>query len=272
MSFLSDSEWLCLNDLVLSINSIDSDREFRSTVLKKLRFLIPYESAAFFLSDLSRDLVSTPQEWKTRVFLDPLGIDVPAGMLELYTEKYWQQDMIVAHRNLTRSTVLRESDQLSPGDIDSSYMKDYLGGRHVVNVSFFNDEGFLGSLNLNRKKEEGDFSDREVQILELIEPHLTNRLSKWRVRATAVRLKSYLLTTTTSQRAKSMCVVACYRAWTMRPSPKSYPSAPAPLKSIWRTSFEKHRSTAALGSWRSFSSTRRSSSKTVLAREPAHAL
>lgn len=161
MSFLSDSEWLCLNDLVLSINSIDSDREFRSTVLKKLRFLIPYESAAFFLSDLSRDLVSTPQEWKTRVFLDPLGIDVPAGMLELYTEKYWQQDMIVAHRNLTRSTVLRESDQLSPGDIDSSYMKDYL----------------------NRKKEEGDFSDREVQILELIEPHLTNRLSKWRVRA-----------------------------------------------------------------------------------------
>ena len=89
---------------------------------------------------------------ETRVFLDPLGIDVPAGMLELYTEKYWQQDMIVAHRNLTRSTVLRESDQLSPGDIDSSYMKDYLGGRHVVNVSFFNDEGFLGSLNLNRKK------------------------------------------------------------------------------------------------------------------------
>lgn len=183
MSFLSDSEWLCLNDLVLSINSIDNDREFRSTILKKLRFLIPYESAAFFLSDLSKDLVSTPQEWKTRVFLDPLGIDVPAGMLERYTEEYWQQDMIVAHRNLTRSTVLRESDQLSPGDIESSYMKDYLGGRHVVNVSFFNDEGFLGSLNLNRKKEEGDFTDREVQILELVEPHLTNRLSKWRVRA-----------------------------------------------------------------------------------------
>lgn len=56
MSFLSDSEWLCLNDLVLSINSIDNDREFRSTVLKKLRFLIPYESAAFFLSDLTKIL------------------------------------------------------------------------------------------------------------------------------------------------------------------------------------------------------------------------
>ena len=162
MSFLSDSEWLCLNDLVLSINSIDSDREFRSTVLKKLRFLIPYESAAFFLSALSRDLVSTPQEWKTRVFLDPLGIDVPAGMLELYTEKYWQQDMIVAHRNLTRSTVLRESDQLSPGDIDSSYMKDYLGGRHVVNVSFFNDEGFLGSHRLAKWRVRADRSSSEL--------------------------------------------------------------------------------------------------------------
>lgn len=272
MSFLSDSEWLCLNDLVLSINSIDSDREFRSTVLKKLRFLIPYESAAFFLSDLSRDLVSTPQEWKTRVFLDPLGIDVPAGMLELYTEKYWQQDMIVAHRNLTRSTVLRESDQLSPGDIDSSYMKDYLGGRHVVNVSFFNDEAFWDrSILIARKKK------ATLAIVKFKSLSSSNRTSQTDYQngvyaPTAVRLKSYLLTTTTSQRAKSMCVVACYRAWTMRPSPKSYPSAPAPLKSIWRTSFEKHRSTAALGSWRSFSSTRRSSSKTVLAREPAHAL
>lgn len=79
MSFLSDSEWLCLNDLVLSINSIDSDREFRSTVLKKLRFLIPYESAAFFLSDLSRDLVSTPQEWKRASFLTLLASMSPLG-------------------------------------------------------------------------------------------------------------------------------------------------------------------------------------------------
>ena len=183
MSFLSDSEWLCLNDLVLSINSIEDDREFRSVVLKKIRFLIPYESAAFFLSDLSKDLVSTPEEWRTSAFLDPVGIDVPAGVLERYTEEYWRQDLIAARNKLTRSAVMRESDHLSLDDLTSSYIHDYLQGRHVVNISFFNEEGFLGSLNLNREKDQADFSDREVQILELIEPHVTNRLSKWRVRA-----------------------------------------------------------------------------------------
>lgn len=183
MSFLSDSEWLCLNDLILSINSIENDREFRSVVLKKLRFVVPYESAAFFLSDLSKTLVSTPDEWRTSAFLDPIGIDVPPGVLERYTKEYWQQDLIAMRYQLTRSTVLRESDHLSTTDMESSYVTDYLQGRHIVNISFFNSEGFLGSLNLNRKKEQADFSDREVQILELIEPHITNRLSKWRVKA-----------------------------------------------------------------------------------------
>lgn len=183
MGFLSDSEWLCLSDLILSINSIENDREFRSVVLKKLRFLIPYESAAFFLSDLSKTLVSTPEEWKTHAFLDPVGIDVPDDILERYTREYWRQDSVVARRHINRSSVARESDLLSKEDLNTPYIRDYLQGRRVVNMSFFNDEGFLGSLNLNREKDDPDFTDREVQILETVEPHLTNRLSKWRVRA-----------------------------------------------------------------------------------------
>lgn len=183
MGFLSDSEWLCLNDLVLSINSIENDREFRSVVLKKIRFLIPYESAAFMLTDLSKNLVSTPEEWRTSAFLDPIGIDIPDGVLEKYTREYWQQDLIATRAGINQSTVLRESDLLLPEDLTSRYVTNYLQGRYVVNISFFNSEGFLGSLNLNRRKNQTDFSDREVQILELIEPHITNRLSKWRVKA-----------------------------------------------------------------------------------------
>ena len=40
----------------------------------------------------------------------------------------------------------------------------------------------MGSLNLNRCKEDGDFTDKEVQILRILEPHITNRLSRWHVR------------------------------------------------------------------------------------------
>lgn len=79
MSFLSDSEWLCLNDLVLSINSIDSDREFRSTVLKKLRFLIPYESAAFFLSAFPGISYPPRKNGKRASFLTLLASMSPLG-------------------------------------------------------------------------------------------------------------------------------------------------------------------------------------------------
>ena len=49
----------------------------------------------------------------------------------------------------------------------------------MLTCTFACPKGPLGSLNLNRKL--NDFSDKEVFILEVLEPHITERLSQHRL-------------------------------------------------------------------------------------------
>lgn len=136
----------------------------------------------------------------------------------------------------------------------------------------FNDEGFLGSLNLNRKKEEGDFSDREVQILELIEPHLTNRLSKWRVRADRSS-SEIVFAHDYDVSAREIDVCRCVLSGMDNAAiAEELSISTGTVKKHLENIFRKTQVNSRVGLMRSFSSTRRSSSKTVLAREPAHAL
>lgn len=185
MNFLNDAQWTCITDLILAINSIDKDPKFREVILAKLRILIPYESAAFFLSDASKNLPATSKTWQasTPFFMDPIGVDVPVKALDEYISKYSSLDFINLHNELEGPRVFRESDMVSPADKMGEYYQSYLEGRYVLNCSLFDKQDFLGSFNLNRRREDGDFTDKEVQILRILEPHIANRLSRWHVRA-----------------------------------------------------------------------------------------
>lgn len=176
MNFLSDSEWLLIIDTIGRINSIDDHREFRRAILENLRLLIPYDSAAFFLTDRSK------VEGNMSSFLDdPVGVDAKSEKLTEYMDSVWEDDELRATYSLTQSAVIRESDVLESGTRSERYFKDYLDELYVLTGNFACDKGPLGSLNLNREKEHGDFSDKEVQILRIVEPHVTNRLQRHRL-------------------------------------------------------------------------------------------
>lgn len=180
MNFLSDSEWSHICDIILDVNSIDDDRDFRRAILKKLRILIPYESAAFFLSDLSKDLSHTAQEWRNNAnFIEPVGVDIPHEVLDEYTYRYYHFDYMGKRSLKNAPKTYRESDFMDKEELESEYYVEHLQQRFVLNCSFLSEEGYLGSMNLNRLKKDGDFSDKEVQILEILQPHIFNRLKKW---------------------------------------------------------------------------------------------
>lgn len=181
MRFLSDVEWMVLNDLVLKIYAIEDDIEFRREIMMALRPLIPYDDAAFFLTDQSK-IINTAETWKTsKDFLDPVGIDAPQQMLLDYATTYYANDPMNDKGLPLCSKVIRESDYLTEEDRSTSYFRKHLKSRNVLTCLLFFEERHLGFLQLNRFAASGDFSDREIQILSLVEPHLTNRLARWRV-------------------------------------------------------------------------------------------
>lgn len=174
INLLTDGEWLQLIKIIGLANRLNEDYAFRRTILEQLRILIPYESAAFFLTDLSK--VSTTPNF----FASPIGIDCEEGRLDEYLETAWEGDKIRELFPTDESRVIRESDFVSKEEKrSSSYYSDFLGGRNVLTCTFACPKGPLGSLNLNRKL--NDFSDKEVFILEVLEPHITERLSQHRL-------------------------------------------------------------------------------------------
>lgn len=190
MNFLSDSEWIRINELVLKVNSIEKDPEFRKRILLDLRILIPYDAAAFFLSDTSKD-IGSPGVWKASGNLvDPIGVDAPEHLMLDYLEHYHSEDPL-AHKGLpARSAVYRERSLMSKDDKASEYFLQHLGGDDVLSCLFFHEGKQLGFLNLNRHKESDPFSDKDAAVLEVIEPHITNRLAKWRVKSSQTSAES----------------------------------------------------------------------------------
>lgn len=172
MNFLNDSEWLQVLKVIDAVNTIDHDHEFRRTVLEELRPLIPYDSAAFFLTDLSKctSEASNP-------FIDPVGVSTPAGVLDEFVDSAWRSVDDPASFMETESRVFRERDCADPGTLeDSAYFHDYLNDFFVVTCNFACGKGPLGSMNLNRESYHDDFSDKEMYILKIIEPRITTRL------------------------------------------------------------------------------------------------
>lgn len=184
VNFLSDAQWQCITDLILMVNSIENDPEFRRVILERLRMLIPFESAVFFLSDLSKRPPHNVHEWQVNPgFLDPVAIDVPANALHEYATKYYLHDTTAFADLRDLPSVFREESVAAPGYHDTAYFNDYLQGRNVVNCVFTNADGFLGAINLNRCPADGGFNDKELHILRILEPHVTNRLEMWHVAA-----------------------------------------------------------------------------------------
>ena len=103
-NLLTDGEWLQLIKIIGLANRLNDDYAFRRTILEQLRILVPYESAAFFLTDLSK--VSTSPNF----FSSPIGIDCEEGRLEEYLETAWEGDKIRELFPTDESRVIRESD------------------------------------------------------------------------------------------------------------------------------------------------------------------
>lgn len=134
------------------------------------------------MSDLSKDLTRTAQEWRNNAnFIEPVGVDAPHKVLDEYTYRYFHLDYIgrIPHKN--ESSVYRESELIDVAERESEYFIEHLQQRYVLNCSFLSEAGYLGSLNLNRLHEDEDFSDKEVQILKVLQPHIFNRLKMWHV-------------------------------------------------------------------------------------------
>lgn len=169
MSFLTEYEWMLLNEITYKIHALGSSPCMRQQFLELLKMLIPYDSASFYLAGTGND----------RLLRDPVTVNITMEKLKEYDE-YEDIDYTRWIFMSGKNMAYRETDLFTGPERESSrfYNEFYAqhGIHYSVQLSLAFHERFLGIVSLYRPKGEEDFTEKDVFILEQIKEHLAFRL------------------------------------------------------------------------------------------------
>lgn len=161
---------ILLNEIVYKIYSIEKSDEMRTVFLNLLKQLIPYNIATFYMAS------NQPGHLLCR----PIGVNILEEYLYLYLDEFESIDYTRWIFLSGKSMAYKETDLFSDAVRENApYYKTFYqpGDVHFsAQLSIAYHDIFLGIVSLYRKKEEGDFSDRDIFILDLLKDHLSFRL------------------------------------------------------------------------------------------------
>ena len=166
---LQKNETILLNEIIGKIYTTADYRQMRIILLEMLGTLIPYSSGTFYLASNE----------KGHILCDPVGRNIPQSELQRYLDEYEDKDYARWFFTNGKSVVYRETDVFSDKiRQDNVFYKDiYIPARicFSIQVSIAHGDVFMGIVSLYRSREEGDFTEKEIFILELLKDHLNNR-------------------------------------------------------------------------------------------------
>ena len=174
---MQQNEWEKINEIISKINEVDEIRAMREKFLKELKLLIYFDLADFCLSDF--------RAGKAVSLIDPVVISRYSKKFEeLFTFKYEKQfeqfDYTKWIFSNPDSIVFKESDIINnDARMKSAYYINYLKPLDLINVAGMSlaHKGIqLGAVNLYRTEQRGDFTDKDLYILNQFLPHLTRKL------------------------------------------------------------------------------------------------
>ncbi len=204
---LHDSEWLALTHCILNVNQERTHEGIRHRVMKALLALVPFDTAAFFLTDV------TDGKLGGCLIVQPVGVDISAGEFErcferaqaAYASEHAEGAEGAEGAAAGRPRVLRaegaaagrpqvlraegtaagrprmlraENRAGEPAEQPARAGASQLDGAHLLICTLTCNAGPLGVLVLSRPADEDPFSARDEFILEVLEPHLALRLEE----------------------------------------------------------------------------------------------
>ncbi len=160
-------------DVIDAAYSINDQRQMITAVMGSLEKLIPFTSAVF---------LSIDQKTREFFYTDSITYNHSANVLFLYLTYYAPQDPIVyskiCEHNVNKA--FRVTDVISASRLaDTEVSRDF--HPHIpffyVLGSFLGSQGDpVGALGLHRSKQDRDFSDKEKEMMTIINPYLSKSL------------------------------------------------------------------------------------------------
>lgn len=158
-----------LNEIVEIIYMTPSFDEMRMTFLEALQMLVHYNQSSFYLASDNKD----------HILAKPLGVGISDSELQRYIDEYEDKDYTRWIFMSGKSIAYRESDLIADEVRErNEYFREIYLPAHIfysAQISIAYKGTFLGVISLYRDKETGDFSEKDMALLEFLKDHLENR-------------------------------------------------------------------------------------------------
>lgn len=173
-SQLASKDWRRINDIILRMNYESDIFKALNSLLVEIDKVVPYEKASVYFYTLSKNGLSVDTK---------IGLGFDERDLELYDEYYCKIDDVVEKMLPTKLITVRSSDVFNLNERKKTeYFNDYI---RPVQTHFSLDANFrwdktstetnFGSLNLFRSKNCPDFTDKELEICKILQPHIETK-------------------------------------------------------------------------------------------------
>lgn len=171
------NDWKKINEMILHMNSESDVLKALNTFLTDIEKLVPYEKACIYFYDLSApDIVKEyiGQGFSKKELLD-------------YERYYCDIDDVVEKMMPNKEVVIKSTEAFDINERkETEYFIDYVTPARTkvsLDTNFrwnLKNRGFcIGSLDLFRNERDTDFTEREVEICRVFQPHIELKASNY---------------------------------------------------------------------------------------------
>lgn len=165
---LRESEWLTINTILLELYKVESQNAFMDKVMKVFRMLVPYTKGYFVILDEEGQI--------DREHMAFVEIDDRKYVDRFFEKDYLQYVFDAASETCTyRDTDILEERIRVKTEVYTEFLKpnDIPYGAGIL---FMREGRVEGIMNLFRSSRLGDFTDKDIFILETLKHHIFSRL------------------------------------------------------------------------------------------------
>lgn len=168
MITLDNSQWNQLDSIILNLHTQNDITTLQTQILEQLAVLIPHRRSFF-------DLCTTQNG--RLVFFDPVSLNMSKEELTDYYKNYQYSDYVAWSFSNNSASTYRDSDMVTRpmrenSDIYRQWMKP-MDIYYSLGCTILGNRQLLGSITLFRSEQDGDFTDSELNMLEIINRHLS---------------------------------------------------------------------------------------------------
>ena len=171
MSVLKETEWNTISRVLMELYEIKELPRLTEKVLKIFRMLIPYSQGYFLIYDSEGEINTS----------DSSFLEMAPKAFEVYVNQYYEKDYLKYVFELADATVTYRDTDIMDETMrkKTEFYREFLSPNNIpygLGIVLRREGRLLGIANLFRSRELGDFSDKDLYILEIMKDHLANHV------------------------------------------------------------------------------------------------